>query len=149
MKKPPTSQNTLENSLEHISNVGWPTIYMISQKVTIESSLQIFCHKILNNILLLNNRLSKFGQAQSPLCSLCKRENETTKHLFNQCFITKSLWDPIKSWLMGSITLLLLIQTHSNLVTQQVFKFFLSSLFINSRIITLLLTFTNSNYLQC
>ena len=78
---------------------------MIPHMVTIESSLQIFQYKILNNILFLNNRLFKFGQVQSPLCSLCKHENETTKHLFSQCFITGMLWDSVKSWLMGSITL--------------------------------------------
>ena len=78
---------------------------MIPQKVAIESSLRIFHYKILNNILFLNSRLLKFGQAQSPLCSLCKRENETTKHLLSQCFITRRLWDSIKSWLMGSVTL--------------------------------------------
>ena len=104
LKKPPTYQNTLEKSLG-ISDVDLLTIYMIPQKVTIESSLRIFQYKILNNILFLNNRLFKFGQAQSPLCSLCKRENEATKHLFRQCFITRRLWDSIKSWLMGSITL--------------------------------------------
>ena len=94
---PPTSKNTLEKILD-ISNVDWPM-------VTIESSLRIFQYKILNNILFLNNRLFKFGHVQSPLCSLRKHENETTKHLFSQCFITRRLWDSNKSWLMGSITL--------------------------------------------
>ena len=104
LKKPPTSKNTLEKILD-ISNVDWPTIYMIPQVVTIESSLRTFQYKILNNIIFLNNRLFKFGQVQSPLCSLCKHENETTKHLFSQWFIARRLWDSIKSWLMGSITL--------------------------------------------
>ena len=38
LKKPPTSQNTSEKSLA-ISDVDWPTINMIPEKVTIESSL--------------------------------------------------------------------------------------------------------------
>ena len=82
LKKPPTFQNTLEKSLFDISNVDWPTIFMIPQNVTIESSTRIFQYKILNNILFVNNRLFKFGQAQSTSCSLCKCEKETTKHLF-------------------------------------------------------------------
>ena len=39
LKKPSTSKNTVEEGLD-ISNVDWPTIYMIPQKVTIESSLR-------------------------------------------------------------------------------------------------------------
>ena len=41
LKKPPISKNTLETILD-ISNVDWPTIYMIPQIVTIESNLRIF-----------------------------------------------------------------------------------------------------------
>ena len=87
LKKPPISQNTLKKSLA-ISIVDWPHHLYDPTK---GSSLQIFQYKILNNVLFLNNKLFKFGQAQSPLCSLCKRENETTKHLFSQCFITRML----------------------------------------------------------
>ena len=104
LKKPATSKNTLEKILD-ISDVDRPTIYMIPQMVTNESSLRIFQYKILNNISFLNNRLFKFGQVQSPLWSPRKHENETTKHLFSQCSITRRLWDSIKSWLMSSITL--------------------------------------------
>ena len=109
LKKPSTSQNTLQKSLD-ISNMDWPTIYMIPQKVTIESSLRIFQYKILNNIIFLNNRLFKFGKAQSTLSSLCKRENETIKHSFSQRFITRRLWHSIDE------TFLLLIQTQQSLV---------------------------------
>ena len=159
LKKPPTSQNTLEKSLD-ISNVDWPIIYMIPQKVTIESSLRIFQYKILNNILFLNNRLFKFGQVQLPLCLLCKYENKTTKHFFSKGFITRRLWDSIKSWLMGSITALPPLDPDTaflghwrpdnkfNILLNHlilVFKFFIYK-FKNY---TLLLTFTNSNYLQC
>ena len=64
-----------------------------------------------SHVLFLNNRVFKFGHAQSAICSLCKRDNERTNHLFRQCFITRGFWDSIKSWLMGRITLLLLNQT--------------------------------------
>ena len=159
LKKPSTSKNTLEKILD-ISNEDLPTIYMIPQMVTIESSLRIFQYKILNNILFLNNRLFKFGQVQSPLCSLiCKHENETTKHLFSQCFITRRLWDSNKCWLMGSITLPPLNpdtailghwrpENKFNILVNHLILLF-KFLFINSRIITLLLTFTNPNHLQC
>ena len=112
LKKPPTSKNTLGQSLD-ISNVDWPTIYMIPQKVAIESCLRIFQYKILNNILFLNNRL--FVQTSSDRFSpdYVHYVNVETKQpstylvsvLSLSSFSLSRLWDSIKSWLIGSITL--------------------------------------------
>ena len=41
--------------------------------------------------LYLNNRLFKMGYAESPFCSLCKRENETVSHLFCNCTLIQRL----------------------------------------------------------
>ena len=48
----------------------------------VESSLCSFQYKILNNVLFLNERLYKFNVVTSPLCSLCKVENESVSHSF-------------------------------------------------------------------
>ena len=71
---------------------------MLPRIVTIESSLRSFQYKILNNILYLNERLFKFRVVDSPLCSLCRLENESVIHLFCTCIKTKKLWKRLQSW---------------------------------------------------
>ena len=34
----------------------------------------------------------RFGKSQSPLCSFCDTEAETTLHVFHKCLVTKILW---------------------------------------------------------
>ena len=87
---PPTAQKSLEQYLEK-SEIDWEKVYLTPLKITIESQLPVFQHKILNNILYLNNRLFKMGYVESPLCSLCKRENETVSHLFCNCTFIQQL----------------------------------------------------------
>ena len=41
----------------------------------------------------------------SPLCSLCREENETTWHLFSQCKVTIHYWRSLQTWLKPSINL--------------------------------------------
>ena len=71
---------------------------MLPRQVTIESSLRSFQYKILNNILYLNEKLFKFKIADSPLCSLCKTENESMLHLFCECAVTSNLLEQFKLW---------------------------------------------------
>ena len=70
---------------------------MLPRQVTIESSLRSFQYKILN-ILYLNEKLFKFKIADSPLCSLCKTENESMLHLFCECAVTSNLLEQFKLW---------------------------------------------------
>ena len=70
--------------------------------------MRIFQHKILNNILYLNNRLYKFGHAESPMCSLCNSEIETMSHLFCHCSKTDQMWKSLTSWCKDCLTLPLL-----------------------------------------
>ena len=51
--KPPTSQKPIEKLLNNYE-VNWRQSYLIPRKVTIDTSLRIFQHKILTNILYLN-----------------------------------------------------------------------------------------------
>ena len=80
-------------------------MYLTPLKFTIESQLRVFRYKILNNILYLNSRLYKKGYAKSPLCSLCKRENETVSHLFCNCTFTQQLWKKLQAWVRGYLVL--------------------------------------------
>ena len=92
--KPPTAQRTIEAVLQS-TDINWPKVYMIPQKVTIDTTLRIFQFKILNNILYLNKRISKFDLNVSPLCSLCNQYPEDILHLFCKCAKTQDLWNSL------------------------------------------------------
>ena len=78
---------------------------MIPQKVTIETSLRVSKYKLLNNIIFLNKRISKFDPAVSPLCSFCSQASEDVIHLFCHCQKTHQLnWELLHSMLHGQIT---------------------------------------------
>ena len=87
------------------SEIDWEEVYLTPLKITTASQLRVFQHKILNNILYLNNRLFKMGYAESPSCSLCKRQNTTVSHLFCDCTLTQQLWKKLQSWMRGYLIL--------------------------------------------
>ena len=95
--KPPTARNSLIKLLGP-TDINWKEVYMLPRQVTIETSLRSFQYKILNNILYLNEKLFKFKIADSPLCSLCKTENESMLHLFCECVVTSNLLEQFKLW---------------------------------------------------
>ena len=75
VKTCPTSQKSTEALLNNHS-INWPELYMIPQKVTIETSFRVFQYELLYNIVYLNKRASKFDRAVNPLCSLCSQAPE-------------------------------------------------------------------------
>ena len=91
--RPPTAQKSLEQAC-NLNNVNWGKIYLLPRVTTIDSSLRSFQYKILNNTLYLNERLFKFNIVDSPLCSLCKQDNESVIHLFAICSEARSLMGP-------------------------------------------------------
>ena len=76
------------------------------RRVTIDTNLQIFQYKILNNVLYLNEKLFKFKIVSSRLCSFCNSEDEIPVHLFYSCNQTKSRWSKFKELLNSEILLL-------------------------------------------
>ena len=52
------------------------------RRVTIDTNLRIFQHKILNSVLYLNEKLFKFKIVSSPLCSFCNSGNENPVNPF-------------------------------------------------------------------
>ena len=49
-------------------------------------------------MLFLNEKFFQFGKTQSPLCSFCYNEAETTLHVFHQCLVTKTLWNQLSNF---------------------------------------------------
>ena len=88
----PTSQKYLDNLFPNIE-LPWKEIYLTARKATANSYLRCFNYKIINNVLYLNKKLFQFGKTQSPLCSFCHTEAETTLHIFHKCSATKILWN--------------------------------------------------------
>ena len=68
--------------------------------------LRSFQYKILNNTLYLNECLFKFNIVDSPLCSLCKQENESVIHLFAIRSEARSLLDQLSTWISRQNTIL-------------------------------------------
>ena len=100
----PTSQKTTEKLLAN-DDINWQEVYMIPRKVSISSSIRIFQYKILNNILYLNRKISKFDLGVSHLCSLCLKEREDILHLFCQCDKTQILWETLSNKVAGFLSL--------------------------------------------
>ena len=73
--------------------------------VTLDTNLHIFQHKILNNVLYLDEEPFKFKIISSLLCSFCNLKDETPIPLFYSCIQTKSLWSKFQEFLNSEIIL--------------------------------------------
>ena len=82
IRKPSTAQKTIEAVL-HTRHQLAQDLHD-SSKGYIRYHLTNFQFKILNNILYLNKKISKFDLNVSPLCSLCNHP-EDVPHLFCNC----------------------------------------------------------------
>ena len=88
-----TSQKYFDNLFPNIE-LPWKDIYLTARKETANIHLRYFNYNIINNVLYLN-KLFQFGKTQSPLCSFCHTEAETTLHVFHKCSVTKILWNQL------------------------------------------------------
>ena len=83
----------------------WDKIYILPRIITTDSRIRIFQYKILHNVLYLNKKLLECNKIDSPECSFCKCEEETTIHLFHFCRKTQALWTQLTSHLNRHINL--------------------------------------------
>ena len=90
----PSSQKYFDNLFSNVE-LPWREIYLNARKATASSHLRSFNYKIINNVLNLNEKLFQFCKTQSPLCSFCHNEAETTLHVFHKCSVTKTLWNQL------------------------------------------------------
>ena len=67
--------------------------FVLAKSVALETFVQCFQFKILNDILFLNlTRLAKIGRIQSDLCTFCQTSRETLVHFFYQCSFSTEFW---------------------------------------------------------
>ena len=79
--KTPTSKLHYSSKF-NVTEDYWPLTYKLAGKLILDSKLRVFQYKVLNNILYLNKSLYKMILVDTPLCTFCQWEEETTNHLF-------------------------------------------------------------------
>ena len=95
---PPTAQKKFQEKFPQLQT-DWREIYSLPFTVTIETKIREFQYKMLNNIVFTNEKLFRLKMINSPLCTFCKRENESIEHLFFYCDVTMIFWEALCSWL--------------------------------------------------
>ena len=75
------------------------SVYSLSFRATLESKLREFQFKFLNRIIFTNEKLFRFGMADSPSCAFCQTEVESVEHLLFSCRVSSSFWKHVLSWL--------------------------------------------------
>ena len=68
--KKPTSQSYFKKTFKN-PNLDWKTIYLLPRITTVDTTIPVFQHKLLNNIQFLNKMLYQFGISKDSLCSFC------------------------------------------------------------------------------
>ena len=91
----PSSQEKIENKLN--TEIDWPQAYTIVRQTTLDSYSRFFHFKCTHNILYLNEVLYKMKLVTSPLCSYCKRANESVIHLFSECENVVKVWREVQN----------------------------------------------------
>ena len=94
----PTAKVKLAAKYSNI-DIDWKSVYSLSFRTTLESKLREFQFKILNRIVFTNEKLFRFGMADSPSCFFCQTEVESVGHLLFSCKLSSSFWKHVLSWL--------------------------------------------------
>ena len=63
--------------------------------VTLDTKLRAFQHKFLNRIIYTNEKLFAFKIVDSPYCTFCENEVESTEQLFFFCNVVNIFWKEV------------------------------------------------------
>ena len=58
-----------------------------------------YTYRLVNRVLTINMTRNKWSPNTSPLCTFCKKTNETTVHLLIECEYVKKLWISLSRWI--------------------------------------------------
>ena len=94
----PTAKEKLSAKYHHLT-IDWKRVYLLSFRTTLETKLWEFQFKILNRIVFTNEKLFRFGMAESDKCVFCQTEVESIEHLLFSCKISSVFWKHVLSWL--------------------------------------------------
>ena len=86
-------------------DLKWDDIYILPRRTTIETYLRFFQYKMLNNVLFLSKKLFTFGLSNTPQCSFCNTNEETSIHIFSECNFVIALWEQLQRFFEPDLTL--------------------------------------------
>jgi exonuclease III len=83
---PTTRRHKWEKDLgKEITVQEWKNHLVKSRKLNESSKMQSWSYKFIMRLVPYNTKLQEMGLAPSPLCTFCKEEPETLKHLYWTC----------------------------------------------------------------
>ena len=71
-------------------------LFQYIYKITNHGKYRSFQYKMLHRVVILNEKLYKWGKVDSPLCTICQKETETVNHIFLECQIVQKLWKSVQ-----------------------------------------------------
>jgi hypothetical protein len=91
---------SVKNIYEALSNSLWNyKAWRMEEKfmeVGVSLKIKLFVWLIAENKILSWKNLQKRGWKGPGICNLCKKDRESTKHLFLNCSFTRSVWEELK-----------------------------------------------------
>ena len=83
----PTAKEKLSAKYHHLT-IDWKRVYLLSFRTTLETKLREVQFKVLNRIVFTNEKLFRFGMAESDKCVFCQTEVESIEHSLFSCKIS-------------------------------------------------------------
>lgn len=80
-------------------SIDYGKIYQNYYANVTDTQSKVFQYKFLNNFLVNNYWLKKWGIQDENICTFCKSEVETQIHLFWDCVKVKEFWATVSTWL--------------------------------------------------
>ena len=79
-------------------DIDWKYVYNRAFKIP-NTKLQEFQYKFLNDILINNYWLLKWGLKDDDICTFCNEETEDICHVFLECMFTQHLWQKVYKYI--------------------------------------------------
>ena len=84
---------------------NWKDVYSLVFKCCMDSYTRYFQFRYIHNILPTNYFLYRIGLKDSDMCSFCKTNRETVKHLMWECNVTKDFWSDLRIWMNNELNI--------------------------------------------
>ena len=103
-KTPEKPKHKWENILQiKIDEDIWLNYFTNIYLHTNYNKLRYFQYRILNNILVTNDKLKIWKILDNDNCTFCNIHKETVIHLLIECDAVKHIWTKLKSWLSKKV----------------------------------------------